>query len=234
MDWADLTEFYEDRLVLLKPFPKLIAELEFTYLTNCVTLLFPEALDNALLFVASGKEAISKKLTGDKLETNLAFRRSGDAFSITYEILERYKLMPEFHEKLNADKHDLHSQQVVYCFAEWLREQEWEVEPGMMIQADYDLMATKDKVNMFALGIGTPNTYISAADSEKEAKNKFKKIVADKVFTLLEKMNTIPISPALVLPDDRKTREFMKHYTPVSRLGITLFWVKSMAEVSEI
>ena len=77
MDWADLTELYSDKFISLKPFPREIAELEFNYLTQSVTTLFPEALEDALLLIKTDIETTRNKLIGDKSETNIILRRSG-------------------------------------------------------------------------------------------------------------------------------------------------------------
>ncbi len=166
MDWADLAELYQDRIIALKPLQKEIAEVEFRYLTDSISVLLPEALDNPMLLISSGKAAIRAKLIGENAESNLRFRRSGDAFTHTFDILERYYKAGDLHPKLNAHKHEFTQQQVVYCFAEWLAQQEWsDINTGLIHPVNYDITAINGDVNMFALAFGTPQSYAIAGDN---------------------------------------------------------------------
>jgi len=235
MDWQDFSDLYSDGMLALKPFPKEIAELEFSYLTKCVTSLFPEAIDNALLLVATDKETTRTRLTGNTAETNLAFRRSGETFDKAFNFLYTFKATPDLHPKLNSHKYELKKEQVIYCLTEWLREQGWEdPHAGFLYNAPYDLKAVREGINLFAFGLGSPSVYEKPGETTESLKKNYTTMVANLVFTLLDEMMKAPdINPALVLPDDHQTRQFMKNYQPITRLGITVFWVTSMAEVTD-
>ncbi len=235
MDWADLAELYQDRIIALKLLQKEIAEVEFKYLTDSISALLPQALENPMLLVSSGKAAIRAKLIGENAESNLRFRRSGDAFTHTFDILERYYKAGDLHPKLNAHKHEFTQQQVAYCFAEWLAKQGWsDINTGLIHPASYDITAIKDGVNLFAFTFGTPQSYAIADDKYDSLKEKYIQMVARSVFRILDEVMESPeIHPVLILPDDNKTRTVMKNYMPISRIGITIFWVKSIDEVKE-
>ncbi len=236
MDWADLTELYSDEFISLKPFPREIAELEFNYLTQSVTARFPEALEDPLLLIKTDIETTRNKLIGDKPETNIILRRSGQTYTKIYEFLKRYKDTGDLHPALYAPKHNFTKQQAVFCCAEWLSNNGWQdINTGIVHLADYDLTATKNDVHLFAYGVSSANSAIEKGEKMDVAKANFKKEIAFIVFKLLDEMAKNPkLHPALILPDDHRTRDLMLNYTPITRLGITLFWVTGINEVKEI
>lgn len=236
MNWQDLTELYSENISTLKNNQRQRAELQLFYLKENLLYSFPEAVENPMLIASTPWEKLFNYVQLGGADNHLAFRRAGDALLNTRTIIQRYRDLPDFNDKLDASKHSFQKAEVVYCFAEWLMKNLWvEINTSLFTPANYDLVAQFDKIELFALAVGSPFTLINKENKSDDGATLFKAELGVAILKLLEeKSRNEHTGAALLLADDHITRTLIAPYLPIIKMQISIYLVKSVAEVTEL
>ena len=236
MNWLDLTELYSENIITLKSNERQRAELELFYLKENLLLSFPEAVENPLLIAITPWEKLFNYVQIGGADNHLAFRRAGNALLNLRNIIQRYRDLPELNVRLDASKQSFQKAQVIYCFAEWLMKNRWvEINTSLFTLATYDLVAQFDEVEMFAIAVGSPFSLINKENKTEDATTLFKTELGVALFKLLdEKSRNQNTGAALLLADDYFTHTLMTPYLSVIKLDISIYFVKSVEEVTEV
>lgn len=233
MNWRQVRDIYVKEVQHLKPIPKDRALLEYNYLRDSINMCLPEALDNPRVLTDYDWKVLTKTLESTTLESNLHFRRSGDALGMVYQIIKKYKDLPPLNDSLNSRKKALSKEQVTYCFAEFLKKNDMhDITTSILNTCEADVIAEKDDIHFFALSIGSPVRSTNTSMKAKDAATIFKTEFALSLLVLLERMSTHPhITPSILISDDKTSHELIAPYQLVTKMGISIFLVTSVDKV---
>lgn len=231
MNWKQIQEIYVQETQALKPIARDRALLEYNYLRENINNCLPEAFENPSVITSTHWEQLIKTLESNALDTNLQFRRSGDALSKVHAIIKKYNNLPVLNNSLHAKKKALSKEQVTWCFAEFLKKNEFHhITTSIFQPCEADVIADKDDVHFFALAIGSPVRTKNA--TTKDAATIFKTDFALCLLVLMERMTTSSeIIPSILISNDDTSHQLISHYQQVLKMGIKIFLVTSAEKV---
>ena len=233
MNWKQISDIYMQEVRHQKPIPRDRAMLEYNYLKEGINLCLPEAFGNPRLLIDFDRNVLTKTLESSTIESNLNFRRSGDALEKVRDIINKYKNLPLLDTSLNARKKALSKEQITYCFAEFLKKNDMHnISTSILNTCEADVIAEKDDIHFFALSIGSPVRSTSSSIKAIDAATIFKTDFALSLLVLMEKMTSHPhITPSILISDDKTSHELIAPYQQVIKMGINIFLVTSVDKV---
>ena len=233
MNWTQVRKIYAGEAAYLKPIEKERAMLEYNYLTASLTACLPQAIDDPGIIASTDLKVTAKILQSSTFAGNLLFRRSGDALKKVHHIMQKHKYLPAMHDGLNARNKALTREQVIYCFAEFLKKNDiHNISTSLYNKCEADVIAQKEDIHIFALAISSPVRNTGSAIKTKESKTIFKTNFGLSLLVLFDKMTADPsITAALLISDDMASRELIVHYQHILKTGIKIFLVTSADKV---